>query len=41
MQKHRGLQAIRLVGGLVVALMLGAVLYAAGISWTHWSGIGV
>ena len=36
-----GLQALRLVGWLVVGLMLVAMLYVAGISFTHWGGIGV
>jgi hypothetical protein len=41
MNQERGLRALRAAGWLVVALMLVALLYVAGIAWTHWSGIAV
>lgn len=32
---------LRIVSYIVLAAMLGAIAYAAWISLTHWSGIGV
>lgn len=33
--------ALRIVGYVVLAAMLAAVIYAAWISIAHWAGIGV
>lgn len=33
--------AVRIVGYVVLAAMITALLYAGWISVTHWSGIGV
>lgn len=41
MQRTGLYTSFRLLGYLVVAGMLGAIVYAVGISITHWSGIGV
>jgi hypothetical protein len=32
---------VRIVGYVVLAAMLAAILYTAWISVTHWTGIGV
>lgn len=32
---------LRIVSWVVVAAMLGAIGYAAGVTVVHWSGIGV
>lgn len=34
-------KALRILSFAVLALMLIAILYAAGISITYWTGIGV
>jgi hypothetical protein len=34
-------QPLRIVSYLVVLMMLASVIYAAYITLTHWSGIGV
>ncbi len=33
--------SLKIVGYVVLAAMLASILYAAYISLTHWSGIGV
>ncbi len=32
---------VKIVGYVVLAAMIAAILYAAWISFTHWTGIGV
>lgn len=32
---------MRILGYVVLLAMLAAVLYTAGITFTHWAGIGV
>lgn len=41
MQGESLYKIIKIVSIVVLVLMAGAVLYAGGISVTHWSGIGV
>ena len=41
MQGEAFILPIKIVGYVVLAAMAGAMLYAAWISLTHWTGIGV
>lgn len=41
MQSESLYKILKIVGAVVLLLMAGAILYAGGISVTHWSGIGV